>query len=105
MGRGGYPESGNPARIGIIAPRGHCFPMDEQAAASPRKDRIIDWRALGKRARKPSPWVTMAAVAVIVFLALEAYVWGRGDAPAPVPEERFRFDAVYLLERGSDGNF
>ena len=64
----------------------------------------MDWRALGRRAKSPIPWIAILILASVTFLLLEAYVW-QPARYAQLPEERFRFDSVYMVERGSEGNF
>jgi hypothetical protein len=78
--------------------------MEGLPEGKPQKARMIDWRVAAKRARKPAPWLGIIAIAAIAFLALEAYVW-TPQPEEPVPYyEGFRFDAVYMLERGTEGN-
>lgn len=78
--------------------------MDENPAPLPQKEHVIDWRLLGRRAKKPTPWIALIVVLGVSFLLLEAYLWQPAKYTPDGPEERFRFDSVYMVERGTEGN-
>lgn len=79
--------------------------MDETPAPPRKKEQIVDWRVLGRRAKKPTPWIALVVVLGVSFLLLEAYWWQPAKYAPNMPEERFRFDSVYMVERGTEGNF
>lgn len=78
--------------------------MEENVDPIRKKEHVVNWRLLRRRATRPAPWLAIVVLLGVGFLLLEAYVWQPAKY-AHVPEERFRFDNVYMLEHGSDGNF
>ncbi len=79
--------------------------MDETPAPLRKKEHVVDWLVLGRRAKKPMPWIALIVVLGVSFLLLEAYLWQPAKYSQTMPEQRFRFDSVYMVEHGTDGNF
>lgn len=78
--------------------------MEDSLDPHPKTDHLVNWRVLGRHAKRPAPWIAILVVGVVGFLLLEAYVWQPAKY-SPNHEERFRFDGVYMVERGAEANF
>ncbi len=76
--------------------------MDTNPTPSQR-ERLVNLKAVGRRAKRPTPWIVATALLAVAVIATDAYLL-KPNRGRQGERDGFRFDSVYIVEEHSEGN-